>query len=354
MNTRFRRSFRVQNEFDADSGGGGGFADGGDAGQSDDSGAGEPAASSGEATPASAFDAMWNRDEQGRFAPKPATPAEPGAPTAPAPVVAGQPAPAPVAPLIPEDPLAMPEGLQPKAQERFQALANTNKELSAKVEAADQQLSYIRETFQQHAVRQDQFEQAASVIGMLNTGNLRGALQVLDDQRRQIALALGEPVPGVDVLSGHDDLRAAVDGLQITEQHAAELARARAVQQAQQRQQTQQREQTQQAEQTQAAVRDGTLAVDSIAKRLQASDPDYAAIEAKLMPVVGEIFKGVPPSRWASIFQTQYNLIKQVAGSARSGQPAPGVVLRPTGQGAPAARPNSAFEAMWGAPAPRA
>lgn len=294
------------------------------------------------------------RDDMGRFAPK--TPAEEAAAAAQA---AGAPAPqAPAVPAAPkpgdkppaaDDIHQMPEGLQPKAQERFRALSNSVNELKQQVEQRDTAISYVRETFQKHNIQQPQFEQAAAVIGMLNTGDLRGALAALDEQRRNIALALGEPVPGVDPLTEHPDLRQAVDAMQITERHAIELARGRIMQasQQQQHQELQQRQQAMQVEQQ--AVQQGTAAVDALCKQLSASDIDYPAIEAQLLPVVPQLLQGVPPARWAEVVRTQYQLIKQVAGSARQqAQPqAAGQVLRPTGQASPAAAPKSMYEAMW-------
>lgn len=295
------------------------------------------------------------RDPQGRFAPKAGdAPAVAAQPVAQAPAVPGQPAQKPAAKpgeTVPaDDPLAMPEGLQPKAQERFQKLANTNRELQEQVQQRDQALGYVRETFQTHGIQKEQFEQAAQVIGALNRGDLQGALRVLDDQRRQIAVALGQPLPGVDLLQGHEDLRAAVDNMQITEQHAAELARARVIEHSRAQQAQAQRQQQEHQHSEQQAVQAGTQAVDALCKQLQASDLDYAHIEAQLLPVLPQIMAGVPPSRWVQVVKTQYDLIKKVAGGARqSAAPSGGQVLRPTGQASPAAAPKTMFDAMWGA-----
>lgn len=294
------------------------------------------------------------RDPQGRFAPKDAN----GVPVPPAaPAVAGPAAPAAPVALVPPaakppaaaDDLAMPDGLQPKAQERFQRLAETVKTTTAERDEARQQVSYVRETFQKHGINQQQFEQAASVIGMLNTGNYQGALQALDEQRKQIALLTGQPLPGVDALSDHPDLRQAVDQLQINERDALELARARTMQAQQQRQQ-QQVQQTQQAQQQeQQAVQTALGEVDALVKQLQSSDIDYPAIEAQLLPSLKDLLADVPPNRWKNAVQAQYSLLKRSASAFRVSAPAPsGGVLRPTGQAAPGSVPKTTFDAMWG------
>lgn len=274
------------------------------------------------------------RDEKGRFAGK--APEAPAAdPTKKPPVV---------------DPNAMPEGLTPKAQERFQTLANTNKELTARVQEYEPIVASARElqaTFQTHGVKREQFDQAMEVVGLMNRGDLQGALRVLDEQRALISMHLGKPLPGADALANFPDLRQAVDNLQITEEHALELARGRTVQnysqQAQQRQQAEQQSQQQAQEQHQAGVR----AVDGVCKRLEQSDMDYAAIEPMLLKEINDgLLRGVPPSEWARIVEKTYGLIKQTASATRSSAPST-TVLRPTGGESPRQAPKTMHEAMW-------
>ncbi len=294
------------------------------------------------------------RDEQGRWAPKL---------DASGAVIPGQVQPpnttlvAPVAPVEPADPYAMPEGLGPKGQERFQKLANTAKEATATLETtraeldqARRQTEYIRETFQTSGIKQEQFEQAVGVIAMINKGDLAGAQRVLEQQLQQIALMTGNAPRQIDALANFPDLRQKVDGMQITEQDAIELARARFQGHQQQvtQQRTQQVQQTQQQEQ--AAFDAGLSAVDAFCKQQAGSDMDWPAVEAQLQPVIKDLLQGVPPQLWAAKVKAQVNLIKA---TAQRFKPAPTVgsnALRPTGQASPSQAPKSAYEAMWGAP----
>lgn len=296
--------------------------------------------------PAPSHAATAPRDPAGRFVPKVGADGQPVPQAAPA--VPGE-----VKPADEEDLTAMPEGLGEKAQGRFQKLANANKELAGKAEMLDRQVSYVRETFATHGVKEDQFEQAVSVIGMINKGDFEGAQRVLEAQLQQLAVMSGKPLGQVDALAQFPDLRQAVDQLQITEQHAMEIARGRAQQHQQQvvQQRTQEQQQTQQRERQ--AVQDGTQAVDAFCKRMQASDLDYPAIEAQLLPEIPNLLRGVPPANWPGIIETQYRLIKRVAGSARQTAAPTTNALRPTGHGSPVQAPKTAFEAMWGTPAPR-
>lgn len=300
------------------------------------------------------------RDPLGRFAHKNPDGTPVAAPVVAAPV-AGAPA-APVAPAVPAAPKApptlaeltqMPEGLAPKSQERFQQLANGLKEREAERDEARNQVAYVRETFQTHGIKQEQFEQAAQIMGAMNRGDWQGALQALDEQRRQISLIIGQPLPGVDALAQFPDLRQAVDNLQVTEAHAIELARARTQQLAGQQQQ----QQAQRAQQTQAqeqqAVQAATGEVDAFCKHLASTDMDYPVIEAQLLPAIKDILAGLPPNRWKTAIETQYSLLKRMASTVRGASPvAPAPILRPTGQGSPSSQPRTMYEAMFGGQAP--
>lgn len=292
----------------------------------------------------------FERDEKGRFAQKAADDAAAAA------TAAAAPAAAPAAQAAkPEEPAAaddditkMPEGLGQKAQQRFQALANGLKEARTELEGAKQQVAYVQQQFQQHGVSQPQFEQAVAVIGMLNKGDYRSALRVLDEQRRQIALAIGEPLPGVDALSEFPDLRQRVDDLQMTEADAMEVAKLRR-QQAMQQQHAQAQKQAWQSQQAEQQAFDaGMRAVDQWAKTTAATDLDYPRIEKLLMPRLQQMLQGVDPRHWVSVVRAQYETIKEAAGQFRSPATATPDPLRPAGAGATQRAPTSMHEAMWG------
>lgn len=291
------------------------------------------------------------RDERGRFAgkaPAETTPVDPLKQTA-------KPG------VKPEH--QMPEGLTKPAQERFQTLVNTNKDLSARVAEYEPIVNSARELqkiFQENGIRREQHDQAMHVVGLINRGDLRGALAALDEQRKLISLALGQSVPGVDLLAGHPDLQQEVENLQLTQERAEEIARAREKQNlhrqnAQRQQQHQQaQEQEQQAQdQFEQAKRKAQVDVDKFCLTMQGADLDYARIEPLLLAQInGGLLQGVPPNAWPSLVQKTYALIKQTAGQVRGSSGATTTVLRPTGGEAPTAQPKSMYEAQWGKPKP--
>lgn len=310
------------------------------------------------AAPASMHEAMWHRDELGRFA----SPAEKaaaeaaaaGAPAAPAAKPAEAPKP-PVDPNAPVDDLAMPEGLGQKAQERFQKLAGSVRELTEKAQTLESQVSYVRDTFQSHGITQQQFEQAAGFIGAINRGDYAAAEQALLGQLQQLSLLTGKTYgSAVDPLKDFPDLRQNVDQLHMTEAAAIETARLRMLHGQRQQQDQQQRQQIEQQNSQRQAVQSAQTAIDTWWKQTAATDLDAPAIEAQLLPHIPALLQGVPPSAWVGVIQAQYKILKGAAGQFRQHSQAgsPAAPLRPTGSGAsPQQRPQSMYEAMWNRPA---
>lgn len=293
------------------------------------------------------------RDEAGRFAAKVAAeaaaaaavpgakPAAPGAPVAPA---AKAPAP---------DDLKMPEGLKPESQQRFQSMANELRELRPLREQADmltRQVSHVKEVFHEHQVQPEQFQQAMSIVGMINNQDYAGAMGLLREQMQQLALLTGEPLAGaVDPLEKFPDLRAAVDGMQITEKHAMEVARSR-WQQGLVEQRTQAQRQQENTQIERQRVVDGALGqIDQFVKQKAQSDIDYPVIEEILLPQVQQIMASARPEQWRGLIETMYQTIKATTGRVRQSTPSTaGNLLRPSGASSAKAAPRDGFEAMWG------
>ena len=245
----------------------------------------------------------------------------------------------------------MPEGLSQKGQQRFQALANEVKELRPLRERADmleRQTSYIKDSFKEAGVQQPQFEQAVSFIGMVNRGNIDGAAELLLGQLQQLSLMSGKQYVAPDALAAFPDLRQKVDTLQITEADALRLAQLQFRDSQRATVDTAQPEAIQRQTQEEAAKKQGLDAIDAFVSQMQKSDIDYPVIEAQLLPEVSNLLNGVPPQQWRTVIETQYRLIKNVAGKFRQSAPSSsGNVLRPTGANSAAAAPKTTFEAMF-------
>lgn len=198
-----------------------------------------------------------------------------GAPAAPAPAPATQapaPAPAPTtaaAPAAPKPPaaedLTPPEGLSERAAARFADLSARVKsipELERRATEAEQQLVSVRQMVANSGLAPEEFNDVLTLgrqVKSANPQDLQQALQRIDSIRADIATRLGAEVPGVDLLSQHPDLKAQVEGLTLSREHALEMVRLRTQNQAAQRTQ----QQTVEFQQFQATVQQAAQRMDA-------------------------------------------------------------------------------------------
>lgn len=100
----------------------------------------------------------------------------------------------------------------------------------AERKALENDLREIRELVSSTKMSPDQFSQTLEYGRLINSEqetDLRVALEMVERERAFICQKLGIEQPGIDLLSGHDDLKAAVDNMEMTREHAVELAKHR-------------------------------------------------------------------------------------------------------------------------------
>lgn len=354
----FRRLRNIETGGEGTSGGGASDAGmaGDTGGATSDAGTSDHGQVAGEAGPKTMLEAISDglkvgdgaagdrvRDELGRFASKEGQQSVDNKPE----TVDGQPAkPADAAKPAEQtgDEFAVPEGLTPKAKERFESLVTKIKDTSAALETMQADMNQFREIVSQSQASPEEFVQALDYIRMVNTGDLRGALQVLDAQRQMLALAIGQPLPGADPLAAFPDLRQRVDAYQMDEQAAIEIARARQAQSVQLRQQSAQQQAYQQEESARAEKQSAVAEIDKLSAQWARTDPDFAHKEDIILKQLPEIARAFPPSMWARQVQILYQTISAMpAAQAVRHNPPP---LRASGQTAGARQPTSMLEAL--------
>lgn len=222
-----------------------------------------------------------------------------------------------VAPVVPEKPKdhvndPIPNALKPATKERMAALITTAKNLTTerdtlKRSAAerDEIVGMITET----RATPEQYGQVLDYLRLVNSANpadSEKALQMMQAELDGLARRLGRSVPGVDFLGEHADLRHAVDTGQISEQHANELAAARAHQVSQQTAGAAYSQQEQAQRAHQAEVTRGKQALNALEAQLKATDPQYEAKSKMLVPLLRPVFKSLPPSQWGAAFAEAY------------------------------------------------
>lgn len=243
-----------------------------------------------------------------------------------------------------DDDLTMPEGLSEKAQERFRKLAGRVHEYGEAYQQAQKTVDEFRQVITATGATPQEFSQALDYLRAMKSGDMDTALRMVENQRRQISLALGRPLPGADVLAQFPDLRQRVDSYQMDEQAALEIARARVMQhqrmqQEQAYQATTQRQQAIEQERAQAIGQ-----IDQLGLQWAKADPDYAAKEEVIRMQLPAIAQQFPPSMWAHQVRMLYDTISAMPMQAPARTaPAP---LRASGQSAGARQPGSMLEAL--------
>ena len=232
--------------------------------------------------------------------------------------------------------------LKPKAQERFEHWINKAKELEGENE--DLKVSgELHDYIMDSGTNADQLNWSLGVFKSLNSGNYDEAvraLQALDDFADQIGQTLGvNQTAESDAKYGDfEDLSAAVENMEISEDWANRLASDRvstsSQHQAQADYQQYYNQQLRNQSETQATTEQALSSITEWESDLIGSDPDFASKKDAMMEISREVASSdFPPEQWLGILQNQYNVLSRgmsVAASANgnasknSGPLAPG------------------------------
>jgi len=292
--------------------------------------------------PPSSEDGQRQRGPDGRFLARDVATAQPSADAA----APGQPQ--------PEE-----QAQSPEDAEEAELLAGVKSErgrermrqIFAERREAQTSLTEIREVVASAGVTPQDMAEYLEFARLMSSGdpqNLRQAAQIIETHRAQIYKQLGIDAPGVDGLAEFPDLAQAVEGLQISREHALEIARGRRQQQALAQQQQAQAQHQQEQQQFTMSVEQGkTQMAQFLASRQQEIDhparmravSEYFANPAKLQ----EFASTYQPHQWAHALRMMYEGI-QAPAAPRQPTPAP-ISSRPAPMGRPAAAAGESPEA---------
>lgn len=242
-----------------------------------------------------------------------------------------------------EDLHRMPEGLSEQAQQRFSRLVNDNKDLSKKLEqttSAAQELNEVvtgfRQLFAESQVTAPELDRFAGYIKAIKTGDFASAEQALVQQIQLFEQMTGRQINAGDPLADFPDLRQAVDAMQITEEHARELAASRRLHSNMQKgtqrnaQVNAERQANEEHLRAWEGSRDKALAdIKAFSEKMQAEDIDWPAKQAIILKKVQRIVSDNAgnPERWLAMIQDAYETIAEAAslGAPKGGrrEPAP-------------------------------
>lgn len=213
-----------------------------------------------------------------------------------------------------------------------------------------QDINEFRELVTSTGMSAEQFAQTLEFGRLINSGSdsdRRVALAMLDQQRAAIAAQLGEELPGVDLLAGHDDLQEAVENLEITRERAVELARLRKREQEERAQQQRIMETQRNQQQFAKTVNDAATTMEAyLQSRAQEADHPVRlqAIKRHFSDPakVQEFVQTYEPHQWLPAIRFMYDNVS-VAAPRNTNQAQP-LRSRSVSMGNPAPAGNSPIE----------
>ncbi len=230
-----------------------------------------------------------------------------------------------------------------RGRERIKSVFAERKQLEADI-------TEFRDLVKSTGMSAQEFAQTLEFGRLINSGdekNIRVALEMIEGQRSMLYQKLGVEAPGVDLLAGHDDLKSAVENMEITKDKAVELAKFRKTQADQTARQQVETERTQSQDQFRQTVQSAAGAMDAYLQT-RAKEADHPA----RLKIIGDHFQNptnlqrfvqtFEPKQWTAALQMMYDGIA-VPKAAPTSQPQP-LRSRPAQLGAPAAQGTTAID----------
>lgn len=256
-----------------------------------------------------------------------------------------------------EDDHTPPDGLTPKASERFQRLANENKayrelgtpEQIQAMRADVDTLNEFRSRIIDSQMNQQELEGVFEYTKALKSGDFATVGKFLQEQVYQFEMLSGQRL-NVDPLGAYPDLKQRADGME-DESVVFEAARGRYIHEMQQRQQAQLQQQQQtiqmQEYQDQVARQQAVDDLSAWAVDVARTDILWQERAPKINEFIQNGLKDLLPNQWKPAVQAFYTALSQAQNTPASRSPN---ALRPNNLGTASGNkaPANMHEAMWG------
>lgn len=202
-----------------------------------------------------------------------------------------------------------------KAHVRFQELVSSNKQLAAEKEQFAGQVQSMRELISETGVNKDEFADLLDFAKEVKSGDPKKALEMLDRQRNDLILKIGENISPPDILDGFPDLKTKVKDGELAVDDAVRLAKSQNLE-AQTKREKEQAEKTQEDQRVyEEQVTTNRNAVIALEKAWRENDLDWAVKRDLLQEKMPEINKR-PPHEWPQLVEDAYNLITRTIKAA--------------------------------------
>lgn len=243
----------------------------------------------------------------------------------------------------------IPKGLAEKTQERIRSLADRVKVAETGVTERTGDLDEMIGMVQATGTSGEQYGQMLTFMKLFNSDDVeeqRQAFLVMQAELGAMAVRLGEPVPGVDLLAEHADLQQELTNGTLTEARANEIAVSRGREKAAAtRKVTTDADAAAQGDIEQAIV--DAKADLAVFENAHKTDPQWMAKKAILVPALRATMRIIHPSQWRATFEESYNklvLPKVAASTPKPKTPTPLRPKSPAGEGSK--QPSTMAEAI--------
>ena len=241
---------------------------------------------------------------------------------------------------------AEPEGLKPKAQERFRALVDNNKNVTQELEGAKQAMAEIHKTVENSGMSPEEFGQMISYAQFANsqdTDDHEYAFKLIEAEYQRMATKIGKEVEGVDLFADFPDIKAKVDGYELSKEDALEIINSRKQNSPKPQQEPPQNQVKDDAEEKADSIEGVKSFMDSMAK----TDIDFGTKESILLEQVKEIQDNYPVKQWPVIVKQIYNNIGRLGSKTKQAKKASdSAPLKSTTTTGGASAPQSALDAV--------
>jgi hypothetical protein len=214
----------------------------------------------------------------------------------------------------------IPKDLKKDTQERIRTLIDTTKTVTAERDEIKQNFDYMVNGIQATGTTPAQYGETLSWLALFNSNNPEQqvkALELVESVADRLATLLGRERTVGDPLAAHADLKDAVTKGQITAQYAKEIARTRNGQQFRTELTTNATREQQQQAQMQQEEAQGRAALTELEKTLMASDPNYLAKKAVLVPALRPLMASIPWGQRKDKFLEAYKNMQLPAAAAK-------------------------------------
>jgi hypothetical protein len=248
----------------------------------------------------------------------------------------------------------IPKDLKKETSERIRTLIDTTKTATAERDEIKQNFDYMVNGIQATGASPEQYGETLSWLALFNSRDpvqQEKALELVESVAERLATLLGKERVVGDSLAAHADLKEAVRTGKLTAEYAKEIARTRNGQQFRTELTTSATQAEQQRQQAAQEEHNGRTALTELENTLRATDPDYEAKKAILVPALKATMASVPWSQKAAKFQEAYRTlnIPKAAAPVKPRMPVnqPLRAKQPSGGGVK--QPSSALDAMGAA-----